>query len=93
LSGDQISYYVSGRGLKVKVNAAAKMASEYDPASPDENLEYYLAKLADLYEKFRRFVERPGLFVPIDDEAQAEPDQQELFADVPAKSRALIQGE
>src|SRR6202007_1257823 len=65
LSGDQISYYVSGRRLKVKVNAAGKMASEYDPASPDENLEYYLAKLADLYEKFRPFVERPGLFVPI----------------------------
>jgi DNA polymerase, archaea type len=87
LSGDQISYYVTGRGLKVKVNTAAKMASEYDPASPDENLEYYLAKLADLYEKFRPFVERPGLFVPIDDEAvRGEADQQEMFADAPAKS-------
>ena len=87
LSGDQISYYVTGRGFKVKVNAAAKMASEYDPASPDENLEYYLAKLGDLYEKFRPFVERIGLFVPIDDEAQADAHQQELFADLPPSPR------
>jgi DNA polymerase I len=61
-SGDQVSYYVSGRGTKVKVNAAARMASDYDPASADENVEYYQAKLADLYEKFRPFAERPGLF-------------------------------
>jgi DNA polymerase I len=61
-SGDQISYYVTGRGARVKVNLAAKMASEYDPANPDENVEYYQAKLADLYEKFRPFADRPGLF-------------------------------
>jgi DNA polymerase, archaea type len=81
LSGDQISYYVTGRGARVKVNAAAKMASEYDPAKPDENVEYYLAKLADLYEKFRPFVERPGLFAPIEiDQADAGAGQQEMFA-------------
>jgi DNA polymerase, archaea type len=87
LSGDQISYYVTGRSARVKVNAAAKMASEYDRAKPDENVEYYLAKLADLYEKFRPFVERPGLFQPdaIENEAAGEGGQQEMFAFAAAK--------
>ena len=53
LSGDQISYYVAGRGLKVKVSAAARLVAEYDPANPDENVEYYQAKLAELYNKFK----------------------------------------
>ena len=81
-SGDQISYYVVGRTDRVRVAEAAKMASEYDPANPDENVAYYQSKLADLYEKFRPFIERPGLFVP---EAEEESGQQELFA-TPAKS-------
>jgi DNA polymerase elongation subunit (family B) len=72
-SGDQISYYVSGTGKRVKVSAAAKMAAEHDPANPDENVEYYQAKLADLYEKFRPFAERPGLFPVVEPpDAQTE---------------------
>ena len=88
LSGDQISYYVTGRGARVKVSAAAQMASEYDPANPDENVEYYLAKLADLYEKFRPFVERPGLFAPdtIENGTAAGADQQDMFAAAPEKA-------
>jgi len=62
LSGDQISYYVTGRSTRVKVAEAARMASEYDPQNPDENVEYYQAKLANLYEKFKPYVERAGLF-------------------------------
>jgi DNA polymerase, archaea type len=88
LSGDQISYYVGGRGATVKVNAAAKMVSEYDPANPDENVEYYLSKLADLYEKFRPFVDRPGLFSPSVLDSLTPPSnstQLDLFA-TPAKS-------
>ena len=91
LSGDQISYYVSGRGLKVKVAAAAKMAAEYDPANPDENVEYYQAKLTDLYEKFRPFAERAGVFAPqeLEPPSETEPEQQDMFAaagaDKPAK--------
>ena len=81
-SGDQISYYVVGRTDRVRVAEAAKMASEYDPAIPDENVAYYQSKLADLYEKFRPFIERRGLFVP---EPEEESGQQELFA-TPAKS-------
>src|SRR5579875_992066 len=78
-SGDQISYSVTGRGARVKVNVAAKMASEYDPANPDENVEYYQAKLADLYEKFRPFADRPGLFPADALERGEEPAQPGIF--------------
>jgi DNA polymerase elongation subunit (family B) len=83
LSGDQISYYVTGQGTKVKVATAAKMAAAYDPANPDENVEYYQAKLDDLYEKFRPFAERPGLFAPeeLEPPEQAPSSQQDMFAD------------
>jgi DNA polymerase elongation subunit (family B) len=59
--GDQISYYVTGRGLKVKVNETAKLASQWDPQAPDENVEYYQAKVSELWEKFRLIVEQEGL--------------------------------
>jgi len=67
--GDQISYYVTGQGLKVKVNEAAKLASQWNPAAPDENIEYYQAKLRELWEKFRPLVEQDGL-VPVQEEAE-----------------------
>jgi hypothetical protein len=78
LAGDQISYYVSGRRATASVNALAKMAAEYNPDDPDENVEYYQFKLADLYEKFRIFVDRPGLFVPVV-ETNDNPAQLSLF--------------
>jgi DNA polymerase I len=59
--GDQVSYYVTGAGARVKVNEAAKLAVAWDPAAPDENTAYYLAKLDDLYEKFRPLIEQDGL--------------------------------
>ena len=58
--GDQISYYVSGTSKKVKVHEAAKLASEWNPKSPDENVEYYKAKLIELSEKFKHFFESAG---------------------------------
>jgi DNA polymerase elongation subunit (family B) len=80
LSGDQISYYVAGRGPNVRVAAAAKMAAEYNSRRPDENVEYYQAKLADLYEKFRPFARRDRLFPPAEmDQIENGPVQQELF--------------
>jgi DNA polymerase elongation subunit (family B) len=57
--GDQVSYYVAGSGRRVKVHEAAKLASEWDPDRPDENVEYYTAKLAELEEKFRPFFQMP----------------------------------
>lgn len=67
--GDQVSYYVTGRGLKVTVNEAAKLASQWDSAAPDENVEYYQAKVQELWEKFRPLVEQDGL-VPVQEEAE-----------------------
>jgi DNA polymerase, archaea type len=81
LSGDQISYYVSGRGANVRVADAAKMAAEYNSTRPDENVEYYQAKLGDLFEKFRPFARREGLFPPAEvEQIEHAPVQQELFA-------------
>ncbi len=78
-SGDQISYYVAGRGTKVKVNAAARLASDYDSANPDENREYYQAKLEELFAKFKPYVDRPGLFDPAELEAKDQAVQEEIF--------------
>ena len=89
LPGDQISYYVTGRRATASVNALAKMAADYDPQNPDENVEYYQFKLADLYEKFRIFVERPGLFVPVV-ETDENPAQLSLFGSPPAKPEEPI---
>jgi DNA polymerase I len=86
LSGDQISYYVIGRTRRVRVAEAAKLASEYDPAKPDENVDYYQSKLDELYEKFRPFAERPGLFPAAELEPDEESLQQELFPAPAAKS-------
>ncbi|MBI2091289.1 MAG: DNA polymerase II [Deltaproteobacteria bacterium] len=55
--GDQISYYVTGQGAKVKINENCKLASQWDPKCPDENVAHYKAKLKELYEKFRPFIE------------------------------------
>jgi DNA polymerase elongation subunit (family B) len=72
VAGDKISYYVTGRGTKVKVATAAKLVGEYDPGRPDENIEYYQAKLTDLFEKFSVFAARPGLFAAAELEKAAE---------------------
>jgi hypothetical protein len=53
---DQISYYVTRTSRKVKVHEAAKLASEWDPSHPDENVQYYKAKLVEPYEKSRPFI-------------------------------------
>jgi hypothetical protein len=50
-----VSYYVAGTSKRVKVHEAAKLASQWDPQNPDENVEYYKAKLVELEEKFRPF--------------------------------------
>jgi DNA polymerase, archaea type len=72
--GDQVSYYVTGERKRVKVNEAAKLAAEWDPAAPDENTAYYVSKLEELYEKFRPLIERDGLVAA--GEADTEPESQ-----------------
>ena len=56
LTGDQISYYVAGEGANVMVNENCRHVADWDPASPDENVEYYKARLRDLYQQFSAFV-------------------------------------
>src|SRR5262249_8472674 len=49
--GDQVSYYVAGRGAHVSVNDHAKLLAAWDPARPDENVEYYQAKVLEIWER------------------------------------------
>jgi len=73
--GDQVSYYVCGDDKRVKVNEAAKLATEWNPAAPDENTAYYVSKLEDLYEKFRPLIEQNGLSPAAGDGAPEPPVQ------------------
>jgi DNA polymerase elongation subunit (family B) len=50
--GEQISYYIKATPKKVAAYEAAKLASEFDPQSRDENVDYYVAKLDELVKKF-----------------------------------------
>jgi DNA polymerase elongation subunit (family B) len=50
--GDQITYYVTGDGKRVSVYDNCKLATDFDPARRDENIDYYLDKLKSLYKKF-----------------------------------------
>ena len=50
--GDQISYYVKATPKRVAAYEAAKLASDFDSQVRDENVDYYVAKLADLVKKF-----------------------------------------
>jgi DNA polymerase I len=50
--GDQISYYIKATPKKVPAYEAAKPANEFDPENPDENIDYYVAKLDDVVKKF-----------------------------------------
>ena len=65
--GDQVSYYVAGTSKRVKVHEAAKLAAQWDQQNPDENVEYYKAKLVELEEKFRPFFERGIAAAPVGD--------------------------
>ena len=71
LPGDQISYYVAGRTARVAVNDVAKLASLWDRARPDENVEYYQSKILEIWERFRRFAEQDGLVPYVEDEPES----------------------
>jgi DNA polymerase elongation subunit (family B) len=62
--GDQVSYYVAGRGPNVTVNEYAKLASFWDPARPDENVEFYQSKVLEIWDRFRAFADLDGLRPP-----------------------------
>lgn len=50
--GDQISYYITGTDKKVSAYGSCKLAGEWDPKLRDENVNYYLDKLNQLYNRF-----------------------------------------
>lgn len=53
--GDQISYYVIGDKSTVRIFDNCKLASQWNEANPDENIDYYKKKLLSLYDKFKPF--------------------------------------
>jgi DNA polymerase elongation subunit (family B) len=55
-AGDQVSYYVTGEGKRVRVFESCSMASSHDASRPNENVAYYQAKLLDLLKKFQPFL-------------------------------------
>jgi DNA polymerase elongation subunit (family B) len=59
--GDQVSYYVAGRGAQVTVNEHARLLSAWNAQHPDENVEYYQAKVLEIWDRFRPLAELEGL--------------------------------
>ena len=43
------------------MNEYARLLTDWDPARPDENAEYYQAKVLEVWERFRPFTELDGL--------------------------------
>lgn len=54
-AGDQVSYYITGTKKKVVAYENSRLVGEWDPATPDENVEYYVAKLEELAKKFAEY--------------------------------------
>jgi DNA polymerase I len=80
LPGDQVTYYVAGRGLNPPVAESARLASLWNPERPDENTGYYQAKVLEIWARFRPFTEFDGLR-PYAEPASHDARQLELFAD------------
>jgi hypothetical protein len=79
--GDQVSYYIAGRGAGAGVAEQARLAADWRADRPDENTEYYQGKVLEIWARFRPFAEDPSLRPPA--EPIPEPDLQlELFEDV-----------
>jgi DNA polymerase, archaea type len=77
--GDQVSYYVAGRGAHVSVADHARLLDSWDASRPDENVEYYQAKVLEIWERFRAFAESEGLRPYTGDPAAASDPQLSLF--------------
>ena len=52
-AGDQVSYYITGTKKTVAMHAAARLVSDWNPETRDENLNYYTAKLDALYKRLQ----------------------------------------
>jgi DNA polymerase elongation subunit (family B) len=79
--GDQVSYYVTGTKAKLRVNENCKFVAHWDAQRPDENVEYYKAKLKELFEKFSPWIGDAG-----------EAEQQQELSSKP-RQFSLLDGE
>ncbi|MDQ7041496.1 MAG: DNA polymerase domain-containing protein [Rhodothermus sp.] len=66
--GDRISYYLTGTHPNVAAYEHCRLAEEWDPAHPDENVAYYLRRLDEFARKFEPF------FTPADFRRIFSPD-------------------
>jgi len=53
--GDRITYYVTGTGFQGNFYDKGKLASEWNPEKPDQNVDFYLKRLDEFCEKFKPF--------------------------------------
>jgi len=81
LPGDQVTYYVAGRGTNPPVSESARLASLWNPEQPDENTDYYQAKILEIWARFRPFTEFEGLRAYAEAASAHEARQLDLFAD------------
>jgi DNA polymerase elongation subunit (family B) len=80
LPGDQVTYYVAGRGLHPAVAESAKPASAWNPDRPDENTAYYREKVLDIWARFRHLTEFEGLRPYVEPAPGRDERQLDLFA-------------
>ncbi|HWP34643.1 MAG TPA: DNA polymerase domain-containing protein [Thermodesulfobacteriota bacterium] len=77
--GEALTYYITGRGARVTGFDHAKLASEWDPAAPDENVEYYLRKLDEVAARLAPCLPEAEWQALFGERARGDPRQMELF--------------
>ena len=63
---------MAGRGADAVVAERAKLLALWDANRPDENVEYYQAKVWEIWQRFRPFAEHDGLRPPADESDSAQ---------------------
>ena len=58
-AGDRVSYYITGNDPNIKGFENCKLAEEWDPNFPDENIPHYLKRLDEYSKKFESFFRPP----------------------------------
>ncbi|HZY10842.1 MAG TPA: DNA polymerase domain-containing protein [Bacteroidota bacterium] len=53
--GDRISYYITGNDANIRGFENCKLAEDWDPNFPDENVSYYLKRLREFAKKFEMY--------------------------------------
>jgi DNA polymerase, archaea type len=79
LPGDQVTYYVAGRGSNPSVAESARLASLWSADQPDENTEYYQTKVLEAWARFRPLTEFEGLRPYVEPPTPPGSMQLELF--------------